>query len=252
MTPAGRRWPRIIGHRGAALSAPENTIAGLCMAAALEVEWVEFDVKLTRDGRCILLHDDTLDRTTNGQGPAAALSFEEIRRLDAGSWFGPDFVGQPVPSLEEAIDVLETLKLGAVVEIKPSPGAEAETGRAVAECVAQRWPAHLPAPLLSSFKPASLAAARAVAPELQRALLLGGLGRDWRKQAEALGCAMIHADQRKLDAAAVAAARDAGWPLFAYTVNLAARAEELFAWGVEAVFSDCPDRVAHGLAAQII
>src|SRR5512136_2456131 len=80
--------PRIIGHRGAALSAPENTLAGFCMAAARGVTWVEFDVRLTCDGRCILLHDDTLDRTPSGRGPASALSFAEIRRLDAGSWFG--------------------------------------------------------------------------------------------------------------------------------------------------------------------
>lgn len=246
-----RHWPRIIGHRGAALLAPENTIAGFCVAAARDIDCVEFDVKLTRDGRCILLHDDTLDRTTNGQGPAASLTFEEIRRLDAGSWFGADYIGQPVPSLEEAVEVLGKLKLRAIVEIKPSPGAEAATGAAVAQCLAQRWPENLPPPLLSSFKPAALAAAREAAPQFERALLLGALGRDWQKQAETLGCSMIHADQRKLDAAAVAAMKAAGLPLFAYTVNLPTRARELFSWGVDAVFSDCPDRIVEVLAEPI-
>jgi len=244
------RWPRIIGHRGAALSAPENTLAGFCMAAALDVAWVEFDVRLTRDGRCILLHDDTLDRTTTGHGPAATLSFDEIRRCDAGGWFGPDFAGQVVPSLEETIDLLRELKLGAVIELKPAPGAEAATGRAAAELVAKRWPSDLPAPVLSSFKPPALAAARDVAPELERGLLVGSLPRDWRRQVEQFGCTMLHADQRKLDQATAAMAREAGLPLFAYTVNLAERAKELFAWGVSAVFSDCPDRVADGLDPQ--
>ncbi|HZB93733.1 MAG TPA: glycerophosphodiester phosphodiesterase family protein, partial [Stellaceae bacterium] len=134
-------------------------MAGFCVAAARHVECVEFDVRLTRDGRCILLHDDTLDRTTSGQGPAAAMSFDEIRRYDAGSWFGPDFAGQRVPSLDETVDLLGRLELGAVIELKPAPGAEAATGRAAAALVAAHWPQSLPPPLLSSFKTAALAAA---------------------------------------------------------------------------------------------
>jgi glycerophosphoryl diester phosphodiesterase len=252
MTAHERRWPRIIGHRGAALAAPENTLAGFCMAAALDVEWVEFDVRLTSDGRCILLHDDTLDRTTNGSGPASRLTFDEVRRLDAGSWFSPDFAGQPVPGLEETIGLLAQLNLGAVVELKPGPGAEAATGRAAAAVLAERWPDALPPPLLSSFKPAALAAAREVAPHLARALLVGGVPRDWRRQIEALDCAMLHADQRRLGQSTVETVREAGLPLFAYTVNLPQRAEELFSWGVDAVFSDCPDRVAAGLAGDAV
>jgi glycerophosphoryl diester phosphodiesterase len=252
MTASVRRWPRIIGHRGAALSAPENTLAGFCMAAALDVEWVEFDVRLTRDGRCILLHDDTLERTTTGSGEASRLSFDEIRRLDAGAWFGPDFAGQPVPALEETVDLLAQLNLGAVVELKPAPGAEAATGRAAATVLAQRWPAALPPPLLSSFKPAALAAARDAAPHLARALLVGAVPRDWRRQVEMLDCAMLHADQRRLSRPIVALVHDAGLPLFAYTVNLPERARELFSWGVDAVFSDCPDRVAAGIAGEAL
>ncbi|HEX9489421.1 MAG TPA: glycerophosphodiester phosphodiesterase [Stellaceae bacterium] len=252
MTAPERRWPRIIGHRGAALAAPENTLAGFCMAAALNVEWVEFDVRLTSDGRCILLHDDTLDRTTNGRGPVSRLTFDEVRRLDAGTWFGPDFAGQPVPGLEETIGLLAQLNLGAVVELKPGPGAEAATGRTAAAVLAERWPAALPPPVLSSFKPTALAAARAVAPHLARALLVGTLPRDWRRQVEALDCAMLHADQRRLDQPTVEIVRDAGLSLFAYTVNLPQRAQELFSWGVDSVFSDCPDRVAEGIAGKAL
>ena len=246
---SARRWPRIIGHRGAALSAPENTLAGFCMAKALDIPWVEFDVRLTRDARVILLHDDTLDRTTTGHGSASALSFEEISRFDAGAWFGPDFTGQRVPSLEETIDLLSELRLGAVVELKPSPGTEAPTGRAVAGLLAERWPVALPAPLVSSFKPAALAAARETAPQFERALLVGALPANWRRQAEELECVALHADQRRLEPASVAAIQDAGLAVFAYTVNLPARAKELFSWGVEAVFSDCPREVADGLGA---
>jgi len=252
MVSGERRWPRIIGHRGAALSAPENTLAGLRAAAALRIGWVEFDVRLTRDGRAILLHDETLDRTTTGRGSASTLSFEEIRRFDAGAWFGPDFRGERVPSLEETIELLAELGLGAVVELKPAPGAETATGRAVAALVAERWPAALPAPLLSSFKPEALAAARAAAPQLQRALLVGAVPRRWREQVAALECGLLHVDQRRLDRAALAELIGAGLAVFAYTVNLPERAQELFSWGVDAVFSDCPDRVVAGSGARAI
>jgi glycerophosphoryl diester phosphodiesterase len=246
------RWPRVIGHRGAALSAPENTLAGFCMAAALDVACVEFDVRLTADGRCILLHDDTLDRTTSGSGPAAALSFDEIRRLDAGAWFGDDFAGQRVPSLEETIGLLAELNLGAVIELKPHPGAEAATGHAAATVIAERWPADRDPPLISSFKAPALAGARATAPQFPRALLVGAVPRDWRRQLEALDCIALHADQRRLDQATVASVRRADIPLFAYTVNLPKRAAELFSWGVNAVFSDCPERVSEGLSSDAI
>ena len=84
------------------------------------------------------------------------------------------------------------------------------------------------------------------------AIVVGTLPRDWRRQVEALDCAMLHADQRRLDRPTVEVVRDAGLPLFAYTVNLPQRARELFSWGVDAVFSDCPDRVAEGLAGEAI
>lgn len=246
------RWPQVIGHRGAARSAPENTLAGLRKAADLRVGWVEFDVRLTRDRRPILLHDDTLERTTTGHGPAAALDFAAIRRLDAGAWFGPDYRGERVPALEETMALLGERGLGAVIELKPAPGAEAATGAVVARLVAERWPKALPAPLLSSFKPAALAAARAAAPALERALLVGEVPGSWREQVAALGCVALHADQSRLDAPQVAELTGAGLAVFAYTVNEPERARVLLSWGVSAVFSDCPDRVASGLGPHPI
>src|SRR5579859_520454 len=92
--------PAVIGHRGAAASAPENTLAGLRRAHALGASWVEFDVQLSRDARCILLHDDTIDRTTSGRGKAAAMELDALRRVDAGAWFSPEFTGERIPTLE--------------------------------------------------------------------------------------------------------------------------------------------------------
>ncbi len=246
------RPPRLIGHRGVAANAPENTLAGFRKAAALGVAWVEFDVRLSADGRCILLHDDMLERTTTGRGPAAALSFAEIRRLDAGRWFGEEFAGERVPSLEEAIEVLGELGLGAVVELKPAAGSEGATGQAAAACLAERWPEHLPPPLVSSFRPAALLAARLTAPHIARALLVEAVPEDWRRRLDALGASALHADERPLDRATVAQICDADIPLFAYTVNLPERARTLFAWGVSAVFTDAPDRIAKVLNPSAI
>jgi hypothetical protein len=120
------RLPRVIGHRGAAALAPENTLEGLRVAARLGVRWVEVDAKLSADGVVVLFHDETLDRTTDGNGPVAATRFAVLRRLDAGAWFGPAWRGPRVPTLEQALDLLSELGLRANVEIKPCPGREAK------------------------------------------------------------------------------------------------------------------------------
>lgn len=235
--------PVVIGHRGAAAAAPENTLAGLRKAHELGVNWVEFDVRLSADGRCILLHDDTVERTTNGKGVAAQLPFAELRRYDAGAWFAPSFAGERIPAFEEAIDLLGELGLGANVEIKPAAGDEVATARATVETLRRCWPASLPAPLISSFAPAALEAARATAPEIARGHLFRRLPADWREQAERLGCSTIHCDHRDLDRGRVRAVVDSGFPLLVYTVNDPARACDILGWGAAAVFTDSPGRI---------
>src|ERR1041385_7236710 len=98
--------PRIIGHRGAAKAAPENTLESLREAKRQGATWVEVDAKLTADNAVILLHDDLLDRTTSGKGPAAQATLDAIRTLDAGAWFAPSWAGAKVPTLEETVHEL--------------------------------------------------------------------------------------------------------------------------------------------------
>src|SRR5712692_9179692 len=116
------RLPRVIGHRGAAASAPENTLAGLRRAKALGCAWVEFDVRLTGDGALVLCHDPSLDRTTSGTGAVSAQSLAAIRDCDAGSWFAPAFAGERVPTLEEVLLLAAELDLGTNIEIKSDRG----------------------------------------------------------------------------------------------------------------------------------
>ncbi|MEX2648205.1 MAG: glycerophosphodiester phosphodiesterase [Alphaproteobacteria bacterium] len=240
MTPRFPPVPRVIGHRGAARLAPENTLAGLRKAKAEGATWVEFDVKLTADGIPIVLHDDTLERTTNGTGPVARLTLAEIARLDAGSWWGPAFAGERVPTLETALATLAELGLGANVELKPCPGREIETGRVVGAFLARAWPAALPPPLLSSFSPEALEAAREVAPGIARGMLVHDRRAEWQILARRVDAVSVHTWRDFVTPDFAGAIRAAGYELLVYVVNDAAEARRLFALGVAAVFADAP------------
>lgn len=236
--------PKVIGHRGAAAYAPENTLESLRTAARRGAGWVEFDVKLTADGAPIVFHDDRLDRTTSGKGEVAAASLGCVRGLDAGSWFGPAFAGARVPTLEEALRLVLAEGLGANIEIKPSPGRETETAeRAMVEII-RFWPAKRPPPLISSFKPACLAAAKARAPHLPRGLLLYEEGvPTWKQDAREQACATVHCSEHNMTAAWAAEIRGAGYGLAAYTVNDGSRARQLENIGVQCIITDVPDRI---------
>ena len=189
------------------------------------------------------MHDAVLERTTDGKGAVADTAYADIRALDAGAWFGPEFAGERVPSFDEAIDLLLSHGLGANVEIKPCPGRERETGAAVARRLAERWPADRPPLLLSSFAEAAIEAAREAVPELPRGLLVGPVPEDWRERLERLGCVTFHCSQRNLEAAAVARVRSAGYPMLVYTVNEPEQAATLFSWGVDCICSDRPEAI---------
>src|SRR5690349_15485053 len=237
------RLPALVGHRGAAALAPENTIAGFEAASRAGVGWVELDAKLTRDGIVIVMHDDTLDRTTDGSGPVAATDYAAIRRLDAGGWFGPLWRGATVPRLDETLHRLAELGLSPNVEIKPCPGREAATARAVVETIRQVWPRRLPL-LLSSFAWDSLREAQTVAPDLPRGWLVWGGPGDWQARAAALDCISVHCADEFLTPAWARAIRRAGYQLAVYTVNDGARARQLRGWGVNCIITDRPDALA--------
>jgi len=206
--------------------------------------WVEVDVKLSADGAAVLMHDDTLERTTDGRGRVADATLAEIKTLDAGCWFDVGFAGERVPTLAELVDFLRERGMGLNLELKPTPGQERETGRDVARDFLDLWPSELPAPVISSFRPEALQAFGAEAPGFERALLVPRLVEDWRELAAIAGASSMHCGWRHLRRRDVDEMRQAGFPVRVYTVNDRATAEKLFGWGVETVISDYPERLA--------
>jgi glycerophosphoryl diester phosphodiesterase len=240
---------RVIGHRGAAGRAPENTLAGFRRASELGCRWIEFDVRLTADGAPVLCHDPTLDRTTTGRGRISALSLAAVRACDAGARLGTAFAGEKVPTLREALAVAAELGLGADIEIKSDPGREYATAAMVAANLREQGEA-APQLLISSFSLPVMAALSRLAPDFPRVLLFRLIPRNWAELMHSLGCIGIGADHRRLLPRRVAEIRDAGYPLLAYTVNDPARARLLFRWGVTSVFSDLPDIISREAASD--
>jgi glycerophosphoryl diester phosphodiesterase len=241
--------PPIIGHRGAAARAPENTLAGLRRAKTLGCRWIEFDVRLTADGVPVLCHDARLDRTTDGSGAVAIHSAATLRKYDAGRWFGPAFAGERVPTLDEALLLAAELGLGANIEIKSDRGREYATAAAVAAAL-ERLGRAAPPVLVSSFLVAALALLQDLAPQLPRSVLFRLVPRGWLDTARRLGCVAVGADHRRLRPRRVKAIREAGFLVTAYTVNDPARARLLYSWGVTSVFSDAPDIIAKSSTSQ--
>jgi len=234
-------YPRYVAHRGAGKLAPENTLASMRAGLAHGYRMVEFDVKLSGDGVTFLLHDETLDRTTSGRGRADALTWGELSKLDAGSWHSAAYAGETIPSLFAVARWAIANDVMCNIEIKPMPGRERETGAAVALDAQAAWKDAAVAPLLSSFSEDSLQDASEVAPELQRALLLGRIPADWKARLIRLGCVAIDTNHRQLSEEIVAAAHDAEYKVLTYTPNEPALVERLVGWGVDGIITDAID-----------
>ena len=239
-------YPRYVAHRGAGKLVPENTLAAMREGYAHGYRMVEFDVKLSADGVPFLLHDDTLDRTTDRTGRADALTWVELSKLDAGSWHSTAYAGETLPTLAAIARWSVANGVACNIEIKPVPGREHDTGAAVALDARALWRAAPMPPLLSSFAEESLIAARAAAPELPRALLFEEIPPDWPARLARLDCVALVADWRGLDAGLVAAGHRSGYRVLTYTVNDPQRVTELVGWGVDAIITDAIDVVRAG------
>ncbi|MDH3234758.1 MAG: glycerophosphodiester phosphodiesterase family protein [Alphaproteobacteria bacterium] len=242
--------PLVMGHRGAAAWAPENTLASIRKAAELGASWVEFDVMLTGDGRPVLFHDDNLKRVTGLDALMADTSYAKVNKLDAGRWFAAEFAGERVPPLEAALDLVWQLGLRPNIEIKSTPGRDVETAQAALEIATRAWNRRRPAPLISSFSRMSLAAARVLRPDWPRGLIAHKVPLDWQLALTALGCSSFHLNSKCLTWEFVAQVKSAGYKVAAFTVNQKQRARELIDCNVDCLITDVPDRIAAALEAR--
>ncbi|MDD9899374.1 MAG: glycerophosphodiester phosphodiesterase family protein [Alphaproteobacteria bacterium] len=235
--------PKVIGHRGAKGYAPENTLASIHAAADMGIEWVEVDVKLSRDNVPFLFHDDDLERCTGAAGAFAKKDAQEIAELDAGSHFGDSFIGEKVPLLEDALEVILDRGLGANLELKPCPGREKETAEAALDIATRIWPEDQPPPLISSFSHVSLETAMDMIPAWPRGLLIDDYLENWRDLVAYLDVHTININADNVTPEQVVEYMEARKTVLAYTVNAADQARMLMEWGVDGVFSDVPDEI---------
>jgi len=245
-------YPKVVAHRGGGALAPENTLAALRCGLAHGFHAVEFDVMLSRDRIPVLMHDAQFGRTVSGAGSVPAMSAAELAGMDAGSWFGSAFGGEPVPTYAQAAAFCRAQAIWMNVELKPAAGFEAATGRVTAALTRQLFAAEIAAagvdsdpdpralPLFSSFSFEALSAARSGAPEIPRGLLVDAVPPDWRARLEELAAVALHVNHETLTPDLARQVRGAGFGLFCYTVNDPARAREILSWGVDGF---CTDRI---------
>ncbi|MGB7501485.1 MAG: glycerophosphodiester phosphodiesterase [Azonexus sp.] len=229
--------PRWIAHRGGGSLAPENTLAGIRLAARLGYKAVEFDVMLSGSGTPVLIHDETLERTTNGVGRVCDTPDSILLALDAGQ-------GERIPRFSEAAALCRELGLLANVEIKPATGREVATAEVVARMTADLWQGAEIQPLLSSFSLEALEVARDRAPQIRRGVLFEAPPADWLAQLRRLQAFSLHCDADLLSEEVLAEARAHDIPVLCYTVNSEKQAKTLFARGVSALFIDRLDLFA--------
>ena len=201
----------------------------------------ECDVKLSSNDVPILLHDDTLDRTTNGKGLAGEQTWQTLAQLDAGSWHSPPYSGERLPSLDIIAEYCITNGFDLNIEIKPTAGTDEHTGKVVAQYAAFLWRNASRKPLLTSFKPAALRTAQHTAPSLQRGLLLHELWAGWLEAAHVLECTAIVCNHKIWNSVSAAKAKNARFKTMSYTVNDKADVQRLTALGIDGIITDRVD-----------
>lgn len=235
--------PPVIAHRGASAYAPENTMAAFTKAAQLGARWVEFDVMQTADGMPVVFHDDELDRTTNGKGRIEQYPYAYLRGLDAGQWFDTRFSGEIIPTLSQVMEFLHANNLSANVELKACPGREEALVVSVLKVIATYPPTTRTQILFSSFDLTTMRFLHLHAPDAFLGFLLHEWQPDWEAMCESMHCATVNVNHEIMTHEAARNIKAMGKALLCYTVNDAARALELFSWGVDAVFTDAPDKI---------
>jgi glycerophosphoryl diester phosphodiesterase len=235
----------VFGHRGAKAIAPENTLVAFQVACDAGADGIEFDVQLSSDGVAVVIHDASVERTTNGAGRVADLSLEQLRTLDAGSWFDAAYAKQRIPTLEQ---VLETFagKLLFNIELK----ADVTDADALAHAVARALTRHsdTDSVIVSSFNPLALVSMQREYPNVPIGFLFDEVDHDVTQWALAnLDLFAVHPHESLVDAAFMSMALARGWMVNTWTVNEPDRSRQLRDLGISILISDAPYRILSSL-----
>jgi glycerophosphoryl diester phosphodiesterase len=208
---------RIVAHRGASRIAPENTLSAFRMAAQQGARWLEFDVSLLGDNTPVLHHDATLDRCTDGAGPLDRLAAADLTAIDAGHWFGAQFDGEPLATLEQALDLIGMLDLSANLEIKPHDSPPEPIARVVASAL-ERRPWTRARILVSSYDLGALKALRRIMPDQPLAVLYDDPPANWPGVLGDLRACSLHIWHEFLTGEILAQARKHGFHVRVFTI----------------------------------
>jgi glycerophosphoryl diester phosphodiesterase len=236
----GPQREEVQAHRGASAVAPENTIAAFRAAADQGAKWVELDVALLADGTLVVIHDDTVDRTSSGTGSLGELNRDKLAQFDAGSWFGEAFSGERIPTLEEVLKVLGELGLNANVEIKQHTHHKSLDQLTSAVQAALRTRAAHTEIMISSFDGQALAAMHQLEPDLELAMLWSTLPTDWQAQLAAIPAKTIHLHYKALSIGLLEEASKQGIKIRVWTCNEPAMLASFWPAGLAGVITDNP------------
>jgi glycerophosphoryl diester phosphodiesterase len=228
-----------IAHRGASGYAPENTFAAFRRAIVLGAGFIETDLQLSRDARLVAIHDATVNRTTNGQGAVHDMTLAELRRLDAGSWFGSEFAGERIPTIEEILEFANKHDVVFYLEMKPS----GSWGGEHALISALRDSREIARTVVISFDPAILAAVRKIEPTLMTGLLFEGDIPNPLDKAIEIGARQLAVRGDLVTPRLLKEARGHDLQVVCWTVNHPGHMRLLVQAGVDGIISDYPDRL---------
>jgi glycerophosphoryl diester phosphodiesterase len=235
----------VIAHRGASGHAPENTLAAFKKAVALGATFIETDLQLSRDARFVAFHDVILNRTTNGQGSVHDMTLAELRRLDAGSWFGSEYAGERIPTLEEILAFSKKNDVVFYLELKPG----GSWGGEHALIGALRESGEIPRAVVISFDASIVLSLRKIEPTLMTGLLYDGQIENPLEKAVEVGARQLLVRGDLVTPALLAGAKKKDLQVVCWTVNHPAHMRLLIAAGIDGIMSDYPDRLV-GASSQ--
>jgi glycerophosphoryl diester phosphodiesterase len=230
----------VIGHRGAAGEAPENTLASFQLALTQGADGIELDIHLTKDGEMVVCHDPTIDRTTNGSGYIVEMEADEIKRFDAGGWFSQAYVGESIPTLMEVFDLVpDSIMIN--IEIKYAYQGQLETQ--LLDFLRKRN--RLEHVVISSFDHKCIQRIKKAEPAVRVGLLYAGNLFDHAGYANQLGMDVysIHPQYQLIDKADVLNAKAAGLETYPFTINLEEDFRKMMEYGVSGIITDFPGKL---------